>query len=214
MRAGWSTVVCAASGPSFAEWQAEEIAAARQADRCRVIAINDSWRRLPAADVLFALDGTWWDVHLSEIRAKPFAGELWTTSPRAAPGFVALLSKKGHRPLRGLNWLDFTTAPWQPGSDRIHTGRNSGHAAITLALMWGAKRIVLVGFDMKKGPGGEQHWFGPHPKPLCNEIPFEVCIGHFNALADAAARAGVEIVNASRDTALRCFRRAPLADAL
>ena len=94
MDRSWPVVVCAASGPSFSESQAQRIIAARAADKCRVIVVNDSYRRISTADVLYACDATWWDVHLAAVQASGFAGELWTQDKRAAPGYA------GNRPLR------------------------------------------------------------------------------------------------------------------
>jgi hypothetical protein len=123
--------------------------------------------------------------------------------------------------LRGFHYIEgqgkpgLTTHP-----DVIHNGRNSTFAAMNLAYLFGARRIVLVGLDMKKGPvthehpNGKQHFFGDHPKSLSNDLPFELCIEHFGVLAGDLERANVTVFNATIDTALTCFRRATLEQAL
>lgn len=211
---GWRTVVCAASGPSFSEQQAAQIMAAQASGKCRVIAVNDNWRRLPTADVLYACDGTWWDVHLAAVLASAFAGELWTQDKRASPAYVAARATTGHRPLRGLHHI---AGKYEPGlataGTNINYGRNSGFQVVNLAYLFGARRIVLVGYDMQR-TDNKQHWFGDHPKPLSNEFPFVIAIGQFNLLAKDLEKAGVEVINSTERTALQCFKRAALEDAL
>ena len=76
---GWNTIVCAASGPSLTADQAGVVTAAQTRGRCRVIAVNNTWRMFPNADVLFAADDRWWAEHLGEVEAHGFGGELWTS---------------------------------------------------------------------------------------------------------------------------------------
>lgn len=91
-------------------------------------------------------------------------------------------------------------------------GKNSGYGALTLAIFRGAKRVVLVGYDAQH-TGGRSHWHGDHPQPLGSAgsvhrwpIDFE------RAQRQYAGR--VEILNASRATALTCFPRVTLERAL
>lgn len=97
---------------------------------------------------------------------------------------------------------------------RIHYGNNSGYQAINLAYHWGARRMLLLGFDCR-GHAGKMHWFGNHPKPLRNEPSnFEKWRDHFGRLAGDLSAAGVEVVNCSRDTALTCFKRSTIDQCL
>lgn len=97
--------------------------------------------------------------------------------------------------------------------DTIHTGMNSGYQAIQLAYLWGATKIILLGYDMQK-TGGKAHWHGDHPKGLGNCGNFSKWILAMNDLAKDLKVEGVEVVNCSRQTALKCFRRAELKDTL
>lgn len=85
---------------------------------------------------------------------------------------------------------------------KIHTHRNSGGAAINVAYHLGAKRILLLGYDMKT-QGDKRHWFGAHPGNMevasCYES-FRKCIGTI-----VPSQYGLEIWNLTRDTALDCF---------
>lgn len=98
-----------------------------------------------------------------------------------------------------------------PGS--IAGGSNSGYQVINLAAQFGARRIILLGYDFKR-TGGKSHWHGDHPRPLGNLGNLRMWCEHMGLLARDLAAAGIDVVNASRETALTCFRRMPLEDAL
>lgn len=69
---------------------------------------------------------------------------------------------------------------------------------------------MLLGFDCSMPVGGQAHWFGQHENGLTNRQPFELWQARFPALAKDLARDGVRVINSSRETALRCFDRAPI----
>jgi hypothetical protein len=95
---------------------------------------------------------------------------------------------------------------------RIHYGNCSGFQAINLAILFGATRIILVGFDMRV-VNGQRHFFGDHPAPLGNACQYE----HFLPAFEAAARTlprHISIVNCTPGSALKCFPMASLDAAL
>ena len=218
-REGWETVVVAATGPSFSEEQAEVIEKAQRAGRCRVLAVNDAYRRLPHADVLYAADARWWDIHLPLLRAQGFAGEMWTQSERAMPGYFAKphartgVAGPAKLDMHWINCRDTIGLATTPGL--IHGGRSSGHMAINLGYHFGGRRFILVGFDNRYEPNGLAHFFGDHPKGLQQETPFERMRDTiFPRLASDLSMLGVDVVNATISTALTCFKRGDLAQAL
>ena len=84
---------------------------------------------------------------------------------------------------------------------------------MNLAVLWGAKRLVLIGFDA--GPlYGKDHFFGKHPKELRNESPYASFRRNFDLVARDLKALGVSVVNTSIDSHLTCFKKATLADAL
>lgn len=105
----------------------------------------------------------------------------------------------------------------QPGistdPERIHTGSNSGFQALNLAILGGASRILLLGYDMQES-GGKSHWFGDHPGTLKRTSPYAVFRKAFEDAADQIARLGVEVINCSRETSLTCFPRVALLEVL
>lgn len=95
----------------------------------------------------------------------------------------------------------------------IHTGQNSGYQAINLAFLFGARKIVLVGFDMQH-TGGRHHWFGNHPLGMRNACGVDDWKKNFPKLAADLQAQGVDVVNCSEETALTCFRRSSLEQEL
>lgn len=148
--------------------------------------------------MLYACDPPWWDFHIESVR-RVFHGERWTQSEPAAKKH-GLSAVKGE-PKPGL------------GRTSVHFGGNSGYQALNLAFLWGAARIVLVGYDMQK-TGGKSHWHGDHPKRLAHGLPVSNWVHRFSALADDLKAEGVDVINCSRATALKCFAMQPLEEVL
>lgn len=95
------------------------------------------------------------------------------------------------------------------GKRHINTGLNSGYQAIGLAYLWGASRVLLLGYDFQR-TSGRVHWHPDHPRKLGNGGRFPAWCVEMNALATDAKRENLEIVNCSRQTALKCFRRSTI----
>lgn len=140
---------------------------------------------------MYACDGDWWDRY-AELRLSGW-WECWTQDALAARRY-------------GLNWI--------PSEDRrglsldgalIHQGGNSGFQALNLAVLWGATRIELYGFDMRRGDDGRRHFFGDHPKELQRDLDFARAIRGFEEAAPQLRKLGVEVVNCTPGSALRCF---------
>lgn len=193
----WAECIVAATGPSLTPEVAE---------RCKglpAIAVNDAYRLLPFAEILYACDAKWWDVHHG---CPDFRGEKWSSHSKGTNDKTAAAARWGLRLVRGAHEDGFSMNP-----SVIHYGSNSGFQAINLALLMGAKRVLLVGFDMRTT--AQRHFFGHHPAPLNNAMRFETLLPHF---CKAARRLppGVEIVNCTPRSALDCFPMMNLEEAL
>lgn len=99
---------------------------------------------------------------------------------------------------------------------KTHGGGNSGFQACNLAVLLGAKRLVLLGFDMRTGENGESHWHGHHPAGLNNpgQSNFNGWIAHFSGAVQDFRQMGVEVINCTPGSALRCFPMARLEETL
>lgn len=91
----------------------------------------------------------------------------------------------------------------------LRTGQNGGYQALGIAIAAGAARIVLLGYDMKYA-GEKANWHEPHPVRVPETWYKNHFAGHFKNLVGC----GAEIINASADTALTCFPRMTIAEAL
>lgn len=151
-----------------------------------VIAVNSSWRAVPDCSLIYAGDLGWWDLNIPALPERP---ARWTCNYRAHKRF-------------GLELFETDT-----------TGTfNSGQRAILLAKHLGASRIILLGYDCSIADGS--HWHGDHTL-LDNPTAANIARWHGEFEKVSSELAGhVEIINCSRKTALTCFRRMPLADAL
>lgn len=150
--------------------------------------------------MLYAGDGAWWDVYGNEAREHTVS-EFWTIDRAKATS-------------RRLNYVEGAREPGLSGSKtRIHVGRNSGYAAVSLAALWGATKIILLGFDFQR-TGGASHWHGDHIGGLAGLPSMTRWVDEIVQLGADLRRAGVKVINASRETAIQCFVRAPLSEAL
>lgn len=191
-------VVLMASGPSLRLSPVEALAG------LPVLAVNDSWRRFPAAEILYAADAPWWKHH---DWARGFAGERWTQhrGPRDWPAEAAA---NGLQVIRSAPAAGVSVDP-----ALVHTGSNSGFQLLNLAVLGGARRIALLGYDM--GPSdGLSHWFGDHPGQLNKSSPYAVFRRAFDEAAPQIEALGVEVINCSVQTSLTCFPRADLLEIL
>jgi len=91
--------------------------------------------------------------------------------------------------------------------------KNSGGGAISFAMYAGAQRVITLGLDGQPAADGRQHWHAPDPI-LGDATGLSLFLPCFPDLAQDAAQQGVEIINASRQTAITCFRRQSLKDIL
>ena len=193
-----ATVACLGCGPSLTQAQVDLVRG-----RCHVIAVNDAWRLAPWAEVLYACDWRWWHKHAG---VPAFTGLKVTLSNSL--GHVAVWPEIKVLENTGTEGLE--SAP-----TGLRTGRNGGYQAINLAVHFGARRIVLLGYDMKPDAQGRSHWFGDHEDwPTRPSIFRDVFLPHFDALARALEETGVQVVNCTPDSALDVFPKADLADSL
>ena len=194
--------IVAATGPSLTEDVAERCRRAHEAGTHAVIAVSDAWRLMPWADALYSCDGRWWDLH------KPdFAGKRWSSHHMPDNDKRAAAERHGLNLVRGQGGKGFSFDP-----ERIFYGSNSGFQAVNLALLFGARRLVLAGFDMRV-VAGRSHFFGEHPPGLRRTSNHQNFIRAFEVAA-ASLPVGIEILNATPESALKCFPGIDLDQAL
>lgn len=170
------TAVVVAAGPSASEAPLETIRGLLP-----VLAVKESWRLVPWADVLYGCDDKWWIVR------------------NGVTGFHGLKITSNHR-----------CSSMFPDLHRVRMdGNNSGIRAVRLAELYGATRIVLVGFDMH--PRNGIHWHGPHGPELRNADADKMEIWRKEM---DAAKFTADVINTSKSSALKSYRYLPFAEAI
>lgn len=195
--------IVAAPGPSLTD----EVA--QRTKGYKIIAVNDAYRLLPWADVLYAADAGWWRVHNG---CPHFRGEKLTTWGRDAVAKDMEIISRFH-----LSVIESTRFErgfsFKPGM--IYRGQsNSGFQAVNVALLRGGNPIILIGFDMHG-----THFFGEHETPLRSwdrqkqARVFARWIDGFKFAAEHLPP-DIRIVNATPGSALDCFPIMSLQEAL
>jgi hypothetical protein len=193
------TVLVMGSGPSLN--QADVDLARSRVDA--VIAVNDTYKLAPDADVLYAADTKWWGWHkgcvsahsVGSVKYPAFTGRLKYCMGRTQWYPSVQILRRG--PMTGLT-LD-------PGKAAL--GHNGVYQSINVAVHLGASRVLLIGVDMRGG-----HFFGRHPDN--SNPPFSICLQRFATLVEPLKAAGVEVLNCTPKSALTVFPMMPLAQAL
>jgi len=195
------TVACLATGPSLTKADVDYVRG-----KAIVVAINDAHRLAPWADVLYSSDRRWWNHYKgvpefqglrfgigSGIGKKNPAGSKWT----------------GVKILRNTGYHGLEKEP-----DALRNGRNSGYAAINLAVHLGARRILLLGYNMSYLKN-RAHFFGSHPPGLPQSASlYPGFRKNFEHMVKPLAELGVEVINCTPDTSLMCFPIKPLREVL
>lgn len=91
-------------------------------------------------------------------------------------------------------------------------GYDSGTSAMNLAYHFGAREIVMIGYDMRGGRWFTGEW--PHPMPHIPEEHHRRHMAPLAALAEDATAKGIRIVNVSPISRVTCFERRRLEEFL
>jgi hypothetical protein len=176
-----------------------------------MLGVNLTYRFIPDLAALFATNYQFWD-HYEDARLYPC--EKWTNNKESAQKYR-------------LNYVDSVNKPGlsaKPGL--IHHGHSSGYCAVNLAYLMGAKRILLLGFDMKFAPdydgynqrigSSPRHFFGEYHESCLHwpkvEVKNGVHVGLLSLYRSIAEQNLVEIINCSPDSAIDCFPKIAIDD--
>jgi len=168
-----------------------------------VLAVQDTYRAMPWADVMYGCDVKWWRQHTP---CPDFKGEKWSSHDNGSNDKRQHAEEFGFQCIRGMAGSTFSTDP-----EVICYGDCSGFQAINLAILFGATYIVLVGYDMTYR--GKGHFFGDHPDGLFQNRNYENFLHNFDKAAKKLPE-GVTIINATPRSALTAFPVKPLEDAI
>jgi hypothetical protein len=194
------TIAIVASGPTAKTAGVEQLQG-----KVRVIAINESWELCPWADVLYGCDGRWWNWRGG---VPKFHGlKIWADPA----GYDHLYKDIKKVTIANVKCNDILFD--EPGL--IGAGGNSGFQALNLAVQFGAKRILLIGYDMRIDFG--EHWHVRHYPPLSNPHVNDNLPRWREALdgtADCLAKLGIQVINCSPVSLLKAYPKMSISEAL
>lgn len=198
----WSgeTAVIVGTGPSAAD-----VPLGLAQGLARFFVIKSSWRLAPFADALYGLDKGWW---IANQGGAKFKGLKFSPSPticRVYPDIQYVRLRPFTRVL--------TDETGVIGCGLREGGGHSGFQAINLAVQFGAKRILLVGFDMTLSHGA--HWKDDDRgvgKPDVGRVKswreaMDKCAPQFKEL-------GIDVINCTPRSALTAYPKMELVEAL
>jgi len=168
-------------------------------DRIHVVAVNNCFELCPWAEMLYACDAKWW-------RAKKGVASFKgiKVSADKVPEFPDINQVEIRRSA-GI----IVQAMLFDRIGEIGAGGNSGFQALNIMAQMKVSSVALLGFDMCL-VGGQIHWHGRHPDSgsvLYNpdQMAFDRWIGRMNDAAPILKSRGIEVVNCSSHSALKCF---------
>jgi len=195
-----ATIVIAATGDSLTHEDLEDVRG-----RAPLLVISDAYQAAPWADVIYAPDSRWWKwrKEIDQVPEAVFPPHRYTLDWIAKEYYPSVV------PLAYLGKLGLSNDP-----TGLYSGGHAGYQAINLAahLVGRNARIVLIGYDMQAGVDGSNHFFGEHPDG--SSLNYAAALPHYQSLVAPLAARKIEILNATKRTALHTFPRKPLLKAL
>lgn len=215
------TAVILATGPSLNEDQITLVAKAHSDGKCRVITVNNSYQLAPWSDIHIACNDNWWDHYWKNDKVlRDMKADKWTRYKHQADEF-------------GINYIDSIVKDGlSKDPSVVHINKGSGPIAINIATLYGFKKIILLGHDMKfakdydgkkkKTGSSPRHFFGEYPKVMQHFPQSKSSIdnnGVIIGLIDAyngmvKDLEDIDVVNCTPDSHLPTFRKSKLTDEL
>jgi hypothetical protein len=198
------TVVCLASGPSLTAADVQFVCG-----RAPVIAINAAIQVAPWADVFYSGARDYWTpAAVASRRAAGFHG----LSVRLAlnQGMGPHQERPGILPDGSIVLGNTGDEGLELQPIGLRTFKNSGGAAINLAVHFGARRVVLLGYDMAPDRHGRHHFTAAAGQAERHFSPYPAFRTYLGTMVGPLRAAGVDVLNCSRSTTLEHFRRVPL----
>lgn len=156
----------------------------------RVIGTNNAYEIAPFIDFLYFMDCVWYKWHKDKL--VNFKGIKVTTCHECTN-------------IKGIKFLK--TGVRTGLDDRpefLARGNNTGMGALALAVKLGAKRIILLGYDMHF-PGGQSNFHNNHQRDV-NEERYRVEFAKkFEIFKDALIEKKIEVLNATPGSELTIF---------
>ena len=168
-----------------------------------VIGVNMAIKLGDWIDVMFFGDDNFWNVRKYEIiNYKGIRTTIIDKAKREIPSKIKLLKR------------DPKKVGISKNKSMLCWNFNSGSAAINLAVHFGAKQIILLGFDMKLDKSSNQHWHKYYYSGKAVQSNFRKHLESFPQIAADAKQMGIEILNANPDSRIDNFPKVSLKEVL
>lgn len=186
-----STVFIIGGGPSLLQHDLSII------HNQRAIGVNHAFSLGPWIDICWFGDKQW--LHTNIKKLNQFGGLIATCSTEIESRQRKNIKYVGRSKQYGIEFKKRTHVAWNS---------NSGASAISLAYWLGARRVILLGFDMRipADPAENTHWHNEYEKKfertgkLFN--PYPRFLKGWDFIVKDAAHIGLEIITCCADSAL------------
>ncbi len=173
----------------------------------RTLVANGGYHTVPEADVLMCSDRHWLK---DNPNLRGFKGSMIVvTRPEAVmreDSRMVHVRREFIEKVRGDIFAD---------AGRLVEGHNSTSTNISQAVLRGARRIILMGIDLKPGALGRRSAYNALPDDPARAVTrYERQVQHLTMQAAHVARRGVEVVNCSPRSGLTCYPYATIEEVL
>lgn len=186
-----------ASGPSIKDTDLNPLR-----DRIHTIVIKSTVERMTWAEVCYGCDAAWW-LSRNGVPHKHFSGIKIFHGVQAANRFSDMHKVE----------IELTTDEMLVEHPlKISNGGNSGHQALNLCVQFGAKDIILLGFDCDHNDN-RLHWYGRNNWLNANnpmKYNYDRWKTGFEAAKKGLDKLGIDVVNCSPVSTIKTFRKASL----
>ena len=164
----------------------------------------------PWADAVYFADSKWWQWHQDGI-AKRWPWVAFT-APEVRARFAEFCGQKITIENTGMMISDPDVHMFRNGgreglseiTNTLCTGSNSGYQALNLAVLAGAAKILLVGYDMSF-PDGKSHSHNGHPVKVAETHYARFYADAFKSTLHALTAAGVSVINCNPNSKLKAY---------
>lgn len=212
------TAIVAGTGPSLTESDIALCNVAKRAGDVRIFVANRA-HELFDADVMHAMNAAFYPLWHEKLKHKTF--DKWTTD-RETPSIPA--------PPDGVpDDVKYIKIKWKDGLSKnpsyVHAHHGTGPMLINIAYLYGCTRLLLLGWDMRF-PGKVSDTEYTKPRRYLGEDPLTELgwpktgpDGERPLLIKEVSTIhpedyGIEIINCSPGSALKCFPMKPLSECL
>lgn len=195
------TVVLIGNGTSMLAPEWSEALRDAQKQNAILVVTNGGFRSFPFADVLMCSDRHW---IAANVDLTGFLGrQIVVTHPRAAEAVKRVDPRMWF--IRRA-FVEHVSGDIFTDRGRLVEGHTSMSTMISLAVLRGAARIVLVGLDLSPGPDMRRRIYDDAvDTPAASASRYEKQVRHFNRQAAWVRKRPVRVLNASPRSDLEAY---------